>query len=84
MRVTHTTRAGLGDVPRDSTRICRSVSVVRWNPVLGVIFVAIITFKPEGLVPGSVRIWGFAWRRWRALRPAGKPGPGKPSPGEPP
>jgi branched-chain amino acid transport system ATP-binding protein len=28
--------AGLGDVPRDSTRICRSVSVVRWNLVLGV------------------------------------------------
>ena len=61
-----------------------SAYVVRWNLVLGVIFVAIITFMPEGLVPGSVRIWGFAWRRWRALRPVGKPGPGKPSPGEPP
>jgi len=60
-----------------------SAYVVRWNLVLGVIFVAIITFMPEGLVPGSVRIWGFAWRRWRALRPAGKPSPGKSGPGEP-
>ena len=60
-----------------------SAYVVRWNLVLGVIFVAIITFMPEGLVPGSVRIWGFAWRRWRALRPSGKPGPGKPGLGEP-
>ena len=59
-----------------------SAYVVRWNLVLGVIFVAIITFMPEGLVPGSVRIWGFAWRRWRALRRSGKPGPGKPGPGE--
>jgi branched-chain amino acid transport system permease protein len=61
-----------------------SAYVVRWNLVLGVIFVAIITFMPEGLVPGSVRIWGFAWRHWRVLRPSGKPGPGKPGPGESP
>ena len=53
-----------------------SAYVVRWNLVLGVIFVAIITFMPEGLVPGSVRIWGFARRRWRALRPARKPAAG--------
>jgi len=53
-----------------------SAYVVRWNLVLGVIFVAIITFMPEGLVPGSARIWGCARRRW--LRPAGKPGPGAP------
>jgi len=25
--------------------------------MLGVIFVAIVTFMPEGLVPGSVRLW---------------------------
>jgi len=49
-----------------------SADVVRWNHVLGVIFVAIITFMPEGLVPGSIRLWGFARRRWRALRPARK------------
>jgi len=55
-----------------------SAYVVRWNLVLGVIFVAIITFMPEGLVPGSVRIFGFARRRWRARGPAGKPAPGAP------
>jgi branched-chain amino acid transport system permease protein len=47
-----------------------SAYVVRWNLVLGLIFVAIISFMPEGLVPGSVRFW----RRLRAPRPAGKPG----------
>jgi branched-chain amino acid transport system permease protein len=55
-----------------------SAYVVRWNLALGVIFVAIISFMPEGLVPGSVRIWGFARRRWRTLRPARKGGPGAP------
>jgi branched-chain amino acid transport system permease protein len=39
-----------------------SAYVVRWNMVLGVIFVAIIVFMPEGLVPGSARLWR-AWRR---------------------
>jgi branched-chain amino acid transport system permease protein len=34
-----------------------SAYVERWNLVLGVIFVAIITFMPEGLVPGTVRLW---------------------------
>jgi branched-chain amino acid transport system permease protein len=41
-----------------------SAYVVRWNLVLGVIFVVIISFMPEGLVPGSVRLWRFAWRRY--------------------
>jgi branched-chain amino acid transport system permease protein len=39
-----------------------SAYVVRWNMVLGLIFVAIITFMPEGLVPGSKRLWRWAWR----------------------
>jgi branched-chain amino acid transport system permease protein len=34
-----------------------SAYIVRWNLVLGVIFVAIISFMPEGLVPGTVRLW---------------------------
>lgn len=38
-----------------------SAYIVRWNLVLGVIFVAIITFMPEGLVPGSVRLWRWWW-----------------------
>jgi len=50
-----------------------SAYVVRWNLVLGVIFVAIISFMPDGLVPGSIRLWGFAWRRFGAAPAAGKP-----------
>jgi branched-chain amino acid transport system permease protein len=34
-----------------------SAYVERWNLVLGAIFVAIVLFMPEGLVPGSLRLW---------------------------
>jgi branched-chain amino acid transport system permease protein len=51
-----------------------SAYVERWNLVLGVIFVAIITFMPEGLVPGSVRL---ARKSWQAMR-GGRPAPGPP------
>jgi branched-chain amino acid transport system permease protein len=47
-----------------------SAYIERWNLVLGVIFVAIITFMPEGLVPGTVRFWKLGWR---AFRDRGKP-----------
>jgi len=40
-----------------------SAYISRWNLVLGAIFVTIVIFMPEGLVPGSVRLW-----RWAALR----------------
>jgi branched-chain amino acid transport system permease protein len=43
-----------------------SAYIERWNLVLGVIFVAIITFMPEGLVPGSVRLWRWGWQTLRA------------------
>ncbi|HEY4920045.1 MAG TPA: branched-chain amino acid ABC transporter permease [Xanthobacteraceae bacterium] len=46
-----------------------SAYVERWNMALGIIFVLIITFMPEGLVPGSVRLWKAAWQRIRR-RPA--------------
>jgi branched-chain amino acid transport system permease protein len=39
-----------------------SAYVERWNLALGVIFVAIISFMPEGLVPGSMRLWRLGWR----------------------
>jgi branched-chain amino acid transport system permease protein len=42
-----------------------SAYVERWNMALGIIFVLIITFMPEGLVPGSVRLWKLAWHGWR-------------------
>ena len=34
-----------------------SAYIERWNFVLGAIFVVIVIFMPEGLVPGSVRLW---------------------------
>ena len=53
-----------------------SAYVERWNFVLGAIFVLIVLFMPEGLVPGSVRLW-----RWGvgALRPR----PSAPMPARP-
>ena len=34
--------------------------IERWNFLLGAIFVAIVILMPEGLVPGSVRLWRLA------------------------
>jgi branched-chain amino acid transport system permease protein len=55
-----------------------SAYIERWNLVLGLIFILIISFMPEGLVPGSVRLAraGRQWLRARAngwtARPAGE------------
>jgi branched-chain amino acid transport system permease protein len=43
-----------------------SAYIERWNFVLGAIFVLIVVFMPEGLVPGTVRLWRWATA---ALRP---------------
>jgi branched-chain amino acid transport system permease protein len=40
-----------------------SAYIERWNLVLGLIFILIISFMPEGLVPGSVRLWRAALQR---------------------
>lgn len=40
-----------------------SAYVTRWNMLLGAIFVAIVILMPEGLVPGSMRLWRLAWRK---------------------
>jgi branched-chain amino acid transport system permease protein len=52
-----------------------SAYIERWNLVLGLIFVLIISFMPEGLVPGSVRLIKSAWRavRMRGKRPTAFP-----------
>jgi branched-chain amino acid transport system permease protein len=50
-----------------------SAYVERWNMALGIIFVLIITFMPEGLVPGSVRLWKLAWQSLRKRAPAAAP-----------
>jgi branched-chain amino acid transport system permease protein len=46
-----------------------SAWIERWNLVLGVIFILIISFMPEGLVPGSVRLARSAWQRALRLAP---------------
>jgi branched-chain amino acid transport system permease protein len=43
-----------------------SAYIERWNLVLGVIFVVIISFMPEGLVPGSVRLMRWGWGKLQA------------------
>lgn len=42
-----------------------SAYITRWNFMLGAIFVAIVIFMPEGLVPGAVRLTRSAWRATR-------------------
>jgi branched-chain amino acid transport system permease protein len=36
--------------------------IERWNMLLGAIFVAIVILMPEGLVPGTMRLWRLTWR----------------------
>jgi branched-chain amino acid transport system permease protein len=43
-----------------------SAYIERWNLVLGVIFIVIITFMPEGLVPGTVRLCRWGWHSLQA------------------
>jgi branched-chain amino acid transport system permease protein len=45
-----------------------SAYIERWNFVLGAIFVAIVIFMPEGLVPGSVRLGRWGWAAMRGGR----------------
>jgi branched-chain amino acid transport system permease protein len=49
--------------------------IERWNLVLGLIFILIISFMPEGLVPGSARLWrsGRQWVRSRVNGRVGRP-----------
>ena len=39
-----------------------SAYVERWNMLLGIVFVLIVVFMPDGLVPGIKRLWA-RWRR---------------------
>ena len=45
-----------------------SAYIERWNFVLGAIFVAIVVFMPEGLVPGVARLGRWVAGLWRAER----------------
>ena len=42
--------------------------IERWNFLLGAIFVAIVILMPEGLVPGTVRLWRQGFRAFRRRR----------------
>ncbi len=46
-----------------------SAYVTRWNMLLGAIFVVIVVFMPEGIVPGSARLWRAARRHLFASAP---------------
>jgi branched-chain amino acid transport system permease protein len=53
--------------------------IERWNFLLGAIFVAIVVFMPEGLVPGAARLWRRATVAWTpraaVAAPDGRPAP---------
>jgi branched-chain amino acid transport system permease protein len=53
-----------------------SAYIERWNFVLGAIFVVIVVFMPEGLVPGTARLGRFLLSavRPRAAAPVQEPG----------
>jgi branched-chain amino acid transport system permease protein len=52
-----------------------SAYISRWNFMLGAIFVAIVVFMPEGLVPGTVRLLRAAWRAPNRRQPAARAKP---------
>jgi branched-chain amino acid transport system permease protein len=56
-----------------------SAYIERWNLLLGVIFILIISFMPEGLVPGSMRLARAAWGRVRLVLKAAQGAQGRPS-----
>ncbi|MGZ9005330.1 MAG: branched-chain amino acid ABC transporter permease, partial [Burkholderiales bacterium] len=39
-----------------------SAYIERWNMLLGFVFLFIVIFMPEGVVPGVARLWA----RWRS------------------
>lgn len=53
--------------------------IERWNFLLGAIFVAIVVFMPEGLVPGAARLWRRATVAWTPRAAVAAPG-GRPAP----
>jgi branched-chain amino acid transport system permease protein len=52
-----------------------SAYIEHWNFVLGAIFVTIVIFMPEGLVPGSSRFWRWGTAKFypEAAKSAGAP-----------
>ena len=42
-----------------------SAYIERWNMLLGFVFVVIVVFMPDGVVPG-LRRWWARWKEWRS------------------
>ncbi len=76
----------VGSILVEIVKNVASAYIARWNMMLGAIFVAIVIFMPEGLVPGSTRLVRRALKL-RGPIPAGAPAPttaaAEPAPGEP-
>jgi branched-chain amino acid transport system permease protein len=51
--------------------------IERWNFVLGAIFVVIVLFRPDGLVPGLARLSRRAMASWRPRAPVAAPEAGR-------
>ena len=49
-------------------KLVASAYIERWNFLLGAIFVAIVIFMPEGLLPGTVRLTRRGWAALKAYR----------------
>jgi branched-chain amino acid transport system permease protein len=54
--------------------------IERWNFLLGAIFVAIVILMPEGLVPGTARLWRQGWRAFGRRRSIVIAGSAEPKP----
>jgi branched-chain amino acid transport system permease protein len=54
--------------------------IERWNFLLGAIFVAIVILMPEGLVPGTARLWRQGRRAFRRRRSVVLAGSAEPKP----
>ena len=70
----------IGAVLVETIKNVASAYIARWNMMLGAIFVAIVIFMPEGLVPGTTRLIRYALgSRGKAPAPAATT---EPAPGE--
>lgn len=50
-----------------------SAYVERWSMVLGLIFVVIVSLMPDGLVPGTTRLWGLLRSYYPRRRQSSRP-----------
>jgi branched-chain amino acid transport system permease protein len=56
-----------------------STYIERWNILLGLIFVVVIMFMPNGLVPGCRQLWRWIGNRRKGSAPAPAPSASEPA-----